>query len=291
MATQDCRQSSDGSARPWCSWPLGLRFARSPSGTTTGSYIALGRPGLHPALPGRPVARDRRRATTPARRSYGALSIVSILAVLAHPGGRQLPGRAAEQALGPDRQPGVQPVGADAQGAAGPRRAGQDHGVRSGGRASIGSATGSRNTRYQSKQLYGRVRRHRPPAGARQGRQRADRRHDGARVQGPRRAHHRRSRSRTSPTRSSRRPPARSARSTSRRATARRTRPAASAPATARSPGAEARQLRVEKLVLAQTPAVPDGATAVVVAGPRTDFFPPEIDALKRTWPRAASCW
>jgi ABC-type uncharacterized transport system involved in gliding motility auxiliary subunit len=36
-----------------------------------------------------------------------------------------------------------------------------------------------------------------------------------------------------------------------------------------------------EKLVLAQTPAVPDGATAVVIAGPRTDFFPPEIDALK----------
>jgi ABC-type uncharacterized transport system involved in gliding motility auxiliary subunit len=36
-----------------------------------------------------------------------------------------------------------------------------------------------------------------------------------------------------------------------------------------------------EKLVLAQTPAVPDGATAVIIAGPRTDFFPPEIDALK----------
>jgi ABC-type uncharacterized transport system involved in gliding motility auxiliary subunit len=36
-----------------------------------------------------------------------------------------------------------------------------------------------------------------------------------------------------------------------------------------------------EKLVLAQTPAVPEGATAVIIAGPRTDFFPPEIDALK----------
>ncbi|MEZ5293064.1 MAG: Gldg family protein [Vicinamibacterales bacterium] len=36
-----------------------------------------------------------------------------------------------------------------------------------------------------------------------------------------------------------------------------------------------------EKLVLAQSPAVPDGATAVVVAGPVTDFFPAEIDALK----------
>ena len=37
----------------------------------------------------------------------------------------------------------------------------------------------------------------------------------------------------------------------------------------------------VEKLVLAQTSKVPDDATAVVVAGAKTDFFAPEIDALK----------
>ena len=37
----------------------------------------------------------------------------------------------------------------------------------------------------------------------------------------------------------------------------------------------------VEKVALAQTSAVPDDATAVIVAGPRSDFFPPEIDALK----------
>ena len=37
----------------------------------------------------------------------------------------------------------------------------------------------------------------------------------------------------------------------------------------------------VEKVVLAQTGAVPDDAAVVVVAGPQTDFFPPEIDALK----------
>ena len=37
-----------------------------------------------------------------------------------------------------------------------------------------------------------------------------------------------------------------------------------------------------EKLVLAQSPTVPAEATAVVVAGPRTDFFPPEIDALNK---------
>ena len=36
-----------------------------------------------------------------------------------------------------------------------------------------------------------------------------------------------------------------------------------------------------EKLVLAQSPAVPADATAVVIAGPQTDFFPGEIDALK----------
>jgi ABC-type uncharacterized transport system involved in gliding motility auxiliary subunit len=37
-----------------------------------------------------------------------------------------------------------------------------------------------------------------------------------------------------------------------------------------------------EKLVLAQSPTVPDGATAVVIAGPQTDFFPGEIDAIKK---------
>lgn len=37
-----------------------------------------------------------------------------------------------------------------------------------------------------------------------------------------------------------------------------------------------------EKLVLAQSPTVPDGATAVVIAGPVTDFFPGEIDGLKK---------
>jgi ABC-type uncharacterized transport system involved in gliding motility auxiliary subunit len=38
----------------------------------------------------------------------------------------------------------------------------------------------------------------------------------------------------------------------------------------------------VDKLVLAQAGAVPDDAAVMVVAGPRTDFFPPEIDALKK---------
>ncbi len=37
----------------------------------------------------------------------------------------------------------------------------------------------------------------------------------------------------------------------------------------------------VERLVLAQTREVPADATVVVVAGPRTDFLAPEIDALK----------
>jgi ABC-type uncharacterized transport system involved in gliding motility auxiliary subunit len=38
----------------------------------------------------------------------------------------------------------------------------------------------------------------------------------------------------------------------------------------------------VEKLVVAQQGAVPDDASVVVVAGPRTDYFPAEIDALKK---------
>ncbi|MEW6320086.1 MAG: DUF4350 domain-containing protein [Acidobacteriota bacterium] len=39
---------------------------------------------------------------------------------------------------------------------------------------------------------------------------------------------------------------------------------------------------KVEKLVLAQVGEVPENATVVVVAGPRTDFLQPEIDALSR---------
>ena len=46
----------------------------------------------------------------------------------------------------------------------------------------------------------------------------------------------------------------------------------------------------VEKLVLAQQGAVPDDASVVIVAGPQTDFFPPEIDALKKYLEKAASC-
>jgi ABC-type uncharacterized transport system involved in gliding motility auxiliary subunit len=38
----------------------------------------------------------------------------------------------------------------------------------------------------------------------------------------------------------------------------------------------------VDKLVIAQQGAVPDDAAVLIVAGPRTDFFPPEVDALKK---------
>lgn len=38
----------------------------------------------------------------------------------------------------------------------------------------------------------------------------------------------------------------------------------------------------VEKLVLAQQPEVPLDATVVIVAGPKTDYFLPEVDALRR---------
>ena len=38
----------------------------------------------------------------------------------------------------------------------------------------------------------------------------------------------------------------------------------------------------VEKLTIAQQGSVPDDASVVVVAGPRTDFFAPEVEALKK---------
>ncbi len=37
----------------------------------------------------------------------------------------------------------------------------------------------------------------------------------------------------------------------------------------------------VEKIVLAQTSKVPDDASALIIAGPKTDFFGPELDAVK----------
>jgi ABC-type uncharacterized transport system involved in gliding motility auxiliary subunit len=38
----------------------------------------------------------------------------------------------------------------------------------------------------------------------------------------------------------------------------------------------------VDKVVLAQSGSVPDDAAVVIVAGPKTDFFPAEVDALKK---------
>ena len=38
----------------------------------------------------------------------------------------------------------------------------------------------------------------------------------------------------------------------------------------------------IDKLAIAQQGSVPDDAAMVIVAGPRIDFFPPEIDALKK---------
>src|SRR5580765_7210508 len=38
----------------------------------------------------------------------------------------------------------------------------------------------------------------------------------------------------------------------------------------------------VDKVVLAQQGAVPDDATVLIIAGPRADFFPAEIDAVKK---------
>ena len=38
----------------------------------------------------------------------------------------------------------------------------------------------------------------------------------------------------------------------------------------------------LDKLILVQQGSVPDDASVVVVAGPRTDFFPPEVEALKK---------
>ena len=66
---------------------------------------------------------------------YGTLPMVSVLVFAGILVRRQLPGVAAEQAVGPHRQPGLQPVGSDHQDHPEPRRAGEDDGVRPRARA------------------------------------------------------------------------------------------------------------------------------------------------------------
>ncbi len=148
----------------------------------------LRRPGLHPGLPGSPVA----RVATGAQRAPGQAgrAVAGQRDRGAGAAGRaQLHRRAPEQALGPDRQPGVQPVGADAEGAPGARFACQAHRLRPGGELRP-LPRSARGVHLPGQEPVGGLRRHRPPAGARQGRQRAGRGHDGARVQGPGRTHH-----------------------------------------------------------------------------------------------------
>ena len=50
----------------------------------------------------------------------------------------------------------------------------------------------------------------------------------------------------------------------------------------------------IAKLVLVQAPTVPEDAAVVIVAGPQSDYLPPEIDALRAYLNKAArscSCW
>ena len=100
----------------------------------------------------------------------------------------QLPQRAPEQALGLHRQPGLQPLGADAEGAARTRRPGEDHGLRPVGELRPFPRS-SRGVHLPEPAALGGLRRHRPQSGPREGGERADGGHHGARVQGPRRTY------------------------------------------------------------------------------------------------------
>ena len=192
--------SSAGSAR--CS--SSRRWASASCGPEWAQYQQLrdvGRPRAGAGVPGRPVARGRRRSTRAATPRYGTLSLVSVLVFAGHPRRGQLPGLAPEQALGPHRQPGLQPVGSDHQAPAGPRRAGEVHGLRPGAGASTATATASTPTRTSRRNVTAEyVDADKNPT-ARQGRRGHALRHHRRRVQGPHRARHRAPTSRTSPTR------------------------------------------------------------------------------------------
>ena len=132
----------------------------------------MGRPGvcvlIYMAGQWRDVATfygGRRRATARCRSSASWCSLAILVAV-------NYLAIAAEQALGPDREPGLQPVGSDGQDPAEPGRAGEDDGVRSARRRlDHASATGWTAYYLPSPQGHRRVHRCRAtePA-ARQGR-------------------------------------------------------------------------------------------------------------------------
>ncbi len=74
--------------------------------------------------------REIARAFSGREARFGTLAVASIARRPGDPGRAQLPGGAPQQALGPDRGEAVHAVGADAEGAAEPRQAGEHQGVR-----------------------------------------------------------------------------------------------------------------------------------------------------------------
>ena len=100
---------------------VGIRFGY-PAKDQYATYFALRRPRLPADLHPRPVARHREAVLA----APGALRHADRrqrAGRARHPGRHQLHRRAAEQALGPDREQAVQPVGPDAQRPAEARRA------------------------------------------------------------------------------------------------------------------------------------------------------------------------
>ena len=192
------------------------------------------RPRLPAHLHPRPVARHREAV----REAPGALRHADRrqrAGRARHPRRHQLHRHAPEQALGPDGEQAVQPVGPDAERPAEARLAAEHHGVR-GGNVVPDVQRQAERIHLHLEEGGGRLRRSRQEAGRRGRRADPAADDDAVQLQGTAASASRPTPSRTSRPRSSRSSRAGRRRSTSRRATARRTRPSASATATRRSP-------------------------------------------------------
>ena len=101
---------------------------------STPYYLGVGRPGLRAARTRSASGARSPRCSRGGRRATARSPASSVARRPRHPGRDQLHRHAAEQALGPDGQQAVQPVGPEPQRAGEARRAAADPGLRAGAR-------------------------------------------------------------------------------------------------------------------------------------------------------------
>ena len=164
---------------------LGRRDQRAARHGPVRDVRVVDRPGARAPVLARPMAPDRRLVRAPQRALRHAGQRERARRPR-HPGGRQLPGHAAEQAVGPHREPAVHAVGPDGEAAAGAEGAREVRGLRP--QHELRALPDAPDQlRIQLPPGVHRVHRPGPASGAGQGVRDPAVRHRGGRVHGPQR--------------------------------------------------------------------------------------------------------